>query len=179
MGILNKVKNLVSGEEGAEETKKPRAKKAAASDTTETPKKRASKKAVATEAAHDHGSHEGHDHAPGEGHGAASKQVRPESVVGAVGVGAARHIVRALITEKGTIAGLFNTYLFQVAIEANKSAIKQAIEKLYAVKVTKVHTLRQDGKVVRYGRISGRRSNFKKAYVSVAKGQTITIHKGV
>lgn len=167
MGILKKVKNLVSGNDAAEEAK---------------PKKRAtSKKAVVaesakTEAAHDHADHAGHDHAAHEG---AAHEERPQSAAGAVGFAAARHIVRALITEKGTIAGQFHTYLFQVALAANKGSIRQAIERIYGVKVTKVHTLRQDGKSVRSGKIQGRRSNFKKAYVTVAKGQTISVHKGI
>lgn len=179
MGILHKVKGL-AGLETKDEPKKPRAKKAAASsDVAEKPKtKRVSKKAAPVVVAeeHNHEDHAGHDHAHEEG---SHVMHAPEAVKAAVGIGATKYILKPLVTEKGTYAGEFNTYLFAVLPHAGKLAIKQAIEKLYGVTVTKVRTMRYDGKVVRSGRIEGRRSNFKKAYVTVAKGQSITIHKGV
>jgi len=179
MGILNKVKDL-AGLETKDEPKKPRAKKAAASSDAEAkPKaKRVSKKAAPVEAApeHNHEDHAGHDHSHEEG---SVVMHAPESVQAAIGIGATKYILKPLITEKGTYAAEYNTYLFAVLPHAGKLAIKQAIEKLYGVTVTKIRTMRYDGKVVRSGRIEGRRSNFKKAYVTVAKGQSITIHKGV
>ena len=178
MGILKKVKDL-AGLETKEEPKKPRAKKAAASSDAEVkPKaKRVSKKvAPAAEAEHNHEDHAGHDHSHEEG---SVVMHAPESVQAAIGIGATKYILKPLVTEKGTYAAEYNTYLFAVLPHAGKLAIKQAIEKLYGVTVTKIRTMRYDGKVVRSGRIEGRRSNFKKAYVTVAKGQSITIHKGV
>jgi large subunit ribosomal protein L23 len=179
MGILKKVKDL-AGLETKEEPKKPRAKKAAASsDTEEKPKAKRVSKKVAPAAAveeHNHEDHAGHDHSHEEG---SVIMHAPESVQAAIGIGATKYILKPLVTEKGTYAAEYNTYLFAVLPHAGKLAIKQAIEKLYGVTVTKIRTMRYDGKVVRSGRIEGRRSNFKKAYVTVAKGQSITIHKGV
>lgn len=179
MGILHKVKGL-AGLETKDEPKKPRAKKAAASsDTEEKPKAKRVSKKVAPAAAveeHNHEDHAGHDHSHEEG---SVIMHAPESVKAAIGIGATKYILKPLVTEKGTYAAEYNTYLFAVLPHAGKLAIKQAIEKLYGVTVTKVRTMRYDGKVVRSGRIEGRRSNFKKAYVTVAKGQSITIHKGV
>lgn len=185
MGILKKITNLVGSDDSAKEekAKKPRASKAAASDATDAPKKRATKKAAAPKeaAVEAHDAHEGHDHA-GHDHGAheaeaAHKAPQVEGIM--MGVGATQYTLMPLITEKGTHVAANNTYLFKAAPHATKGAIKQAIEKLYKVRVTKVRTSRYDGKVVRYGNIAGRRSNFKKVYVTVAEGQSITIHKGV
>lgn len=184
MGILKKVKSLVGSDESAteEKAKKPRATKAAASDAADAPKKRATKKAAPQKeaVAEAHDAHEGHDHA-GHDHAhteePAHKAPQVEGIV--MGVGATQYTLMPMITEKGTHAASNNTYLFKAAPHASKGAIKQAIEKLYKVRVTKVRTSRYDGKVVRYGRIEGRRSNFKKVYVTVAEGQSITIHKGV
>lgn len=176
MGILHKVKGL-AGLDTKEEPKKLRAAKVVDADAVAAKPKRASKKvAVKATEEHDHADHAGHDHAHEE---TASEMTAPESVQAAIGIGATKYILRPLVTEKGTYAAEFNTYLFAVLPHAGKLAIKQAIEKLYGVTVTKIRTMRYDGKVVRSGRIEGRRSNFKKAYVTVAKGQTITIHKGV
>lgn len=182
MGILHKVKGL-AGLESKDEKPKARvgaAKKAAAKTTTDEakPKRVAKKKAVAAPAveehAHDHAGHDhDHDHTETVAHQA------PVAVEAAVGIGATKYILRPLITEKGTYATAHDTYMFAVLPHASKPAIKQAIEKLYGVSVIKIRTMRYDGKVVRSGRIEGRRSNFKKAYVTVAKGQSITIHKGV
>lgn len=178
MGILKKVKNLVTGDDTAEEKpKKTRAKKAATSDATvEAPKKKtAAKKAapkaeVAAAEPHDHDhDHEGHDH-----------KHESQDVVGLlIGTGATQFMLTPMITEKGTLVAANNTYLFKAAPHATKGAIKQAVEKLYKVNVLKIRTSRYDGKVVRYGRTEGRRSNFKKVYITVAKGQSIAIHKGV
>lgn len=109
----------------------------------------------------------------------ASPENAATQTASAVGLGSAKFIIKPLITEKGTFAAEHNTYLFQVALNANKRAIKEAVEKLYKVKVVSVNTARFKGKVVRYGRVTGRRSDFKKAFIQVAKGQSITIHKHV
>ncbi len=177
MGILHKVKGL-AGLESKDEPKKPRVAKVVDADKAVKPKSSSKKAAQVVEAGHeghDHADHAGHDHGTEE----ASTMQTPQSVQAAVGIGATKYILRPLVTEKGTYAAEYNTYLFAVLPQAGKLAIKQAIEKLYGVTVTKIRTMRYDGKVVRSGRIEGRRSNFKKAYVTVAKGQTITIHKGV
>jgi large subunit ribosomal protein L23 len=81
-------------------------------------------------------------------------------------------IRRPLITEKTTIQredGL--TIVFQVAVAATKIEVKQAIEKLLGSKVESVRTTLVHGKVKRQGRFSGRRSDWKKAYVRLREGQ--------
>lgn len=104
---------------------------------------------------------------------------KPESVQAAIGIGSVKYIIKPLITEQGTYLAENNTYLFQVALQANKRAIREAIEKIYGVKVVAVRTTRYLGKKVRYGRVAGQRSAFKKAFVTVAKGQTIVVNKNV
>jgi large subunit ribosomal protein L23 len=83
---------------------------------------------------------------------------------------------RPLITEKGTgLRGVSNSYQFEVARDANKLQIKQAVEKLFNVKVVAVRTAMQHGKVKKLGRFSGRRPDWKKATVTLAKGATIEL----
>jgi large subunit ribosomal protein L23 len=81
-------------------------------------------------------------------------------------------IRRPLITEKTTIQREDGrTIVFQVAAGATKIEVKQAIEKLLGSKVESVRTTLQHGKVKRQGRFSGRRSDWKKAYVRLREGQ--------
>jgi len=75
-------------------------------------------------------------------------------------------IVRPLVTEKGTHQSQTrNAYAFEVAAEANKAQIKQAIEKIYNVKVVKVRTANRKGKPRRAGYKWGTTSHWKKAVV--------------
>jgi len=60
---------------------------------------------------------------------------------------------------------------FRVDKKANKTAIKAAIEEIFNVKVAAVRTVQYDGKVKKRGRIEGRRAGFKKAYVTLKKGE--------
>lgn len=83
-------------------------------------------------------------------------------------------IKKPLITEKTSLqkeAG--QTVAFEVARDANKIEIKQAVEKAFNVKVKTVNTALIGGKVKRVGRNFGKRSNWKKAYVTLAEGSTI------
>jgi large subunit ribosomal protein L23 len=83
-------------------------------------------------------------------------------------------IRRPLITEKTTIQREDGrTIVFEVAAGATKIEVKQAIEKLLGPKVESVRTTRQHGKVKRQGRFSGRRSDWKKAYVRLREGQKL------
>jgi large subunit ribosomal protein L23 len=92
-----------------------------------------------------------------------------------------RNIVRrARITEKGTrIRESENGYLFEVARDANKIQIKKAIEAIFNVKVNDVRTLRVHGKPKRVGRYAGHRPDWKKAIVTLKKGQTIELFEQV
>jgi large subunit ribosomal protein L23 len=84
-----------------------------------------------------------------------------------------------LITEKATLVNeTGNQVIFRVRPEADKGAIKRAIETLFKVKVEKVHTLQYLGKQRRVGRSVGRRSAWKKAYVTLAEGNRIDFFEG-
>jgi large subunit ribosomal protein L23 len=83
-------------------------------------------------------------------------------------------IRRPLVTEKTTILREDGrTVVFQVARGANKIEIKQAIEKLLGAKVSDVRTANAHGKVKRQGRFVGRRSDWKKAYVTLREGEKL------
>lgn len=77
------------------------------------------------------------------------------------------------ITEKATLGSQYSQVTFQVAENATKPAIKQAVEALFGVKVKAVNTMVQKGKNKRFKNIAGRRSDFKKAVVTLEEGQTI------
>ena len=84
-----------------------------------------------------------------------------------------------LVTEKSTDVKENEWYVFAVDRKANKSEIKDSVEKIFEVKVDKVRTLITPGKVVkRYGRVSGKRSAVKKAYVKLKEG-SIELFEGV
>ena len=78
------------------------------------------------------------------------------------------------ISEKSTmVAEKLNTIVFKVATDASKAEIKAAVEKLFEVKVEAVRTLNVVGKTKRTGSRMGRRSDWKKAYVTLKAGQDI------
>ena len=88
-------------------------------------------------------------------------------------------IKRPLITEKGTLVNeLGNQVVFRVDPRANKVEIRQAVERLFKVKVDKVRTSRVLGKTRRVGRSLGRKSDWKKAYVTLAEGSSIDFFEG-
>jgi len=90
-------------------------------------------------------------------------------------------IKRPIITEKATrlSRGEEKKYLFEVAMDAEKEEIKEAVENLFDVKVTEVNTVSVRGKVKRVKRVTGKRGNYKKAYVTLQKGQSISFIEGV
>ena len=88
-------------------------------------------------------------------------------------------IRRPMVTEKSTLASQHNQVVFQVALDANKLEIKQAVEGLFNVKVAKVTTLRQKGKIKRFRGIKGRRPDLKKAYVTLQEGHSIDVTTGI
>lgn len=79
------------------------------------------------------------------------------------------------ITEKTTDLAAGGKYVFQVTNEANKTEIRKAIEKLYKVKVSSVNILNMPSKVRRVGKSIGHLAGFKKAIVSLQKGNKIDI----
>lgn len=85
-------------------------------------------------------------------------------------------IKRPLITEKTSMVREGgNVVAFEVARAANKIEIKQAVEKAFDVKVEGVNTVLVAGKIKRVGRTFGKRSNWKKAYVTLAEGNEIDL----
>ena len=90
-----------------------------------------------------------------------------------------RTIVRPIVTEKSSVAYQERgEYTFEVAPDANKTVIKNAVEQLFGVKVTGVWTSNQRGKVRRVGKTAGNRPNWKKAIVKLRAGDTIEIFEG-
>ena len=83
-----------------------------------------------------------------------------------------------VVSEKSTMAGEVGQYVFKVLPDASKSEVKAAIEQLFEVRVEAVRTLRQQGKNKRFGRQFGRRNHWKKAYVSLAPGESIDMGEG-
>jgi large subunit ribosomal protein L23 len=89
-------------------------------------------------------------------------------------------VIQPLLTEKGTgLQEQHNQVMLKVHPAANKIQIRQAVEKLWNVKVLSVRVQRVRGKTVRRGRFEGQRPNWKKAIVSLAEGDTIEFFQGV
>ena len=85
-------------------------------------------------------------------------------------------VIRApLVTEKSTMVSENNQVMFKVAMSATKPDIKEAVERLFNVKVLAVNTLIRKGKVRKFRGVKGQQSDFKKAIVTLEEGQTIDI----
>lgn len=81
-------------------------------------------------------------------------------------------IKRPLVTEKNTMqANLHNEYAFEVSMDANRTAIKSAVEKLFGVKVLRVNTLVARKEKRKLGRFPGHRQLWKKAIVKLKEGE--------
>jgi large subunit ribosomal protein L23 len=89
-------------------------------------------------------------------------------------------VIRApLITEKSTLLSEKNQFVFKVSEDATKPEIRAAIETLFKVKVTGVNTLITKGKTKRFKGRLGTRSDVKKAFVTLAEGQSIDFTTGL
>ncbi len=88
-------------------------------------------------------------------------------------------ILNPLVTEKSTQQSEFNKMVFAVPVNATKLEVKSSIEKIFSVKVRSVNTILLKGKVKRFKGVLGRRSNTKKAIVTLAPGNTIDLSAGV
>lgn len=88
-------------------------------------------------------------------------------------------VVKPIITEKSTLIGEHNQLVFEVAKTASKPEIKAAVEALFNVKVTAVNTLVQKGKTKRWRGKPYRRTDLKKAIVTLADGQSIDVTSGI
>ncbi|OGY87791.1 MAG: 50S ribosomal protein L23 [Candidatus Kerfeldbacteria bacterium RIFOXYA2_FULL_38_24] len=80
-----------------------------------------------------------------------------------------------MITEKATLTG---TYVFEVQAEANKTEISKAVKQMYGVLPKSVNIIKVKGKKVRSGQRAGQRKDWKKAVVSLNKGETIKVYEG-
>jgi len=88
-------------------------------------------------------------------------------------------VLGPLVTEKSALQQDENIYAFRVGGTANKVQIKQAVEDLFGVTVLGVRTIVVRGKNKRFGRYFGKRSNWKKAYVTLAEGDSINLYENV
>ena len=88
-------------------------------------------------------------------------------------------LLRPLVTEKTSALMQENKYAFVVALESSKIEIKQAVEEIFKVKVLSVNTVRVLGKKKRMGKYEGKRSDYKKAIVKLAEGNTIPVFEGM
>jgi large subunit ribosomal protein L23 len=88
-------------------------------------------------------------------------------------------IRRPIVTEKSTAMKQFeNQVVFEVDRRANKYEIREAVERLFEVKVADVRTARMPGKPKRFGRTIGRRSSWKTAIVQLAEGEELDFFEG-
>lgn len=88
-------------------------------------------------------------------------------------------IMKPLVTEKVSGLGALNKYVFAVAKNTNKIEVAKAIKEIYGIKPVGVNIVRMSGKKARYGRVSGRRKDWKKAIITLPKGETIKVYEGV
>lgn len=114
-----------------------------------------------------------------------AKAEKPAKVAKAVAPAAGlspRHydvIIAPVVTEKATAASEHNQIVFRVAIAATKPEIKEAVEKLFNVKVKGVNTLIKKGKLKRFRGVRGFQGDFKKAVVTLEEGHAIDITTGL
>lgn len=88
-----------------------------------------------------------------------------------------RDIIKApIITEKSSTLAQNNTYVFSVDISANKTQIKDAVEKIFNVKVENVNTINVKPKKKRVGRYAGKTQRVKKAIVKLQNGSSIELN---
>ncbi len=86
---------------------------------------------------------------------------------------------RPLITEKNTALAALNKYMFQIERSADKTQVKEAVERMFNVNVISVNVMNVKGKIKRVGRNRGRTAAWKKAVVTLAPGQRLDFIEGV
>ena len=84
-----------------------------------------------------------------------------------------------VVTEKSTMAGEHNKYTFKVCKHSNKIQVRDAVEALFGVEVTKVNVINYDGKVKAFRQRLGQRNEYKKAIVTLKQGQSIDLTSGL
>lgn len=88
-------------------------------------------------------------------------------------------LVRPVITEKSMVASEAGKVVFMVPLSATKDEVKAAVEAIFNVKVNKVNTIKQFGKVKSFRGREGKRNDYKKAIVTLAEGQNIDVTTGI
>jgi len=88
-------------------------------------------------------------------------------------------ILEPIVSEKTVDAKVYNKYAFKVHKKANKVEIRKAIEDLFKVKVVSVNTMNYMGKKKRLGNFVGRKASYKKAIVTLKKGESIGFFEGM
>ena len=88
-------------------------------------------------------------------------------------------LLRPVITEKSMTSSEAGKVVFMVPVSATKDDVKAAVEAIFNVKVVKVNTVKQDGKVKRFRGYEGVRSDYKKAVITLAEGQNIDVTAGI
>ncbi|HXF43901.1 MAG TPA: 50S ribosomal protein L23 [Candidatus Paceibacterota bacterium] len=102
--------------------------------------------------------------------------VAPKGDVGIVHAPANFKLIRkAWLSEKAASLGVYNQYVFLVNKSANKNEVGKEVSRRYGVKVASVNIIRQKSKTKRVGNVFGRASGFKKAVVTLAKGEKLEI----
>jgi large subunit ribosomal protein L23 len=108
------------------------------------------------------------------------KEVKTAEARGTAKEGFYAHLLKKPhVSEKAAILADKGIYVFDVPINANKTEIAKAVEAAYSVHVECVRTQRGIGKIVRRGRVGGRRNAWKKALVQLKKGEKIALVEGV
>jgi len=88
-------------------------------------------------------------------------------------------VLHPLLSEKAAKLAGSNQYVFVVRKDANRLQIRAAIKSMYSVSPLEVNVVNVQGKQVRFGRRQGKRSDWKKAIVTLPVGQSINVHEGV
>lgn len=88
-------------------------------------------------------------------------------------------ILRPIISEKTTLMSEHNQHAFEVALDSSKPEIKAAVEGIFKVKVKAVNTVRLKGKTKRFRGVMGKRSDRKKAYITLEAGSTLDVMAGI
>lgn len=88
-------------------------------------------------------------------------------------------LIRPLITEKNTMLGALGKYSFEIDKRANKPMVREAVQKIFSVDVTKVNIIKMPSKSRRVGKTTGQTQPWVKAVVTLAPGQRLEIFEGV
>ncbi len=110
---------------------------------------------------------------------AVSKSAETKPVVVNLSMGSHRILIKPLVSEKATMANALNKYVFVVSRSANKVEIKKAVKEIYGVMPQAVNIINKMGKYTFLRGRLGKTKDFKKAIVTLKKGDSIKIYEGI